>query len=89
MVYEVLNEKHGTRQTYVTRTYDSDTDWIRTTRKDKVYVLGGEGWYIQYEDEYPNKLTIGQQFYLPEALTYKLFNKDKTDSNLCLKVEFI
>lgn len=90
MVTEQLEEKHGTRQTYVIRTYDSETGWIQTTRKDKIYVLSGEGWSIQYEDsEYPNRLSVGQNFYLPEKLTYKIINKEKLSSKLILKVEFI
>ena len=90
MVTEQLEEKHGTRQTYVISTYDSETGWIQTTRKDKIYVLSGEGWSIQYEDsEYPNRLSVGQNFYLPEKLTYKIINKEKLSSKLILKVEFI
>ena len=90
MVYEEQQEKHGTRQTYVIRTYDSDTDWIQTTRKDKIYVLSGDGWSIQYADgEYPNRLTVGYTFYLPDKLTYKIINREKLSSKLILKVEFI
>jgi|TARA_B100001758_G_C18405874_1_gene612034 hypothetical protein len=90
MVYEERCEKHGTQQTYVVRTYDSDTDWITTTRKDKIYVLSGYGWNIQYEeDDYSNRLNVGSNFWLPEKTTYRVINKDNTSDRLVLKVEFI
>lgn len=90
MVKEERLEKHGTHDKYVIRTYDTSTPWIQTKRKDMVYVLSGDGWQIQYENtELGNKLEAGNKFLLPEKVKYKLMNKEKVDSNLVLKIEFI
>ena len=90
MVKEERLEKHGTHDKYVIRKYDTSTPWIQTKRKDMVYVLQSEGWQIQYENtEIGNKLETGNKFLLPEKVKYKLMNKEKVDSNLVLKIEFI
>ncbi len=82
--------KHGTHDTYVIRTYNSNEDWITSTRKDRISVLSGNGWVIQYQGDIRlNPLHVGESFLIPRDTEYKIVNRDNIEERLVLKVEFI
>jgi hypothetical protein len=73
------------------RTFDENVDdeelkWHRDREDRIVNVLEGDDWYLQMDNELPQKLVIGQKYYIPEGLYHRVI---KGKGNLKVEVTFL
>ena len=70
------------------RTFDNpnedDLVWHRDKENRHIDVLEGEGWSLQYEDELPTEMHVGDEFYIPEMVFHRLI---KGSTKLVLRLE--
>ena len=70
------------------RTFDNpnedDLVWHRDKENRHIDVLEGEGWSLQYEDELPAEMHVGDEFYIPEMVFHRLI---KGSTKLVLRLE--
>jgi hypothetical protein len=48
---------------------EDDLVWHRDKENRMIEVLEGENWEIQYEDELPILMFVGDEFYIPKSST--------------------
>jgi len=69
------------------RTFDNpnedDLVWHRDKENRMIEVLEGENWEIQYEDELPILMFVGDEFYIPKMVFHRLH---KGDDKLVIKI---
>jgi quercetin dioxygenase-like cupin family protein len=58
--------------------------WHRDRNNRIVTVLEGEGWEIQFDEELPRKMVVGERFEIP-AYTFHRIKRGKTDLKLKIK----
>jgi quercetin dioxygenase-like cupin family protein len=68
------------------RTFSPDVDdeelkWHRDRENRLVEVLEGNDWFLQMDDELPQRLVIGQKYYIPEGVYHRVIK-----GNDCLKI---
>ena len=69
------------------RTFDNpnedDLVWHRDKENRHIDVLEGEGWSLQYEDELPILMFVGDEFYIPKMVFHRLH---KGNDKLVIKI---
>jgi hypothetical protein len=69
------------------RTFDNpnedDLVWHRDKENRMIEVLEGENWEIQYEDELPILMFVGDEFYIPKMVFHRLH---KGNDKLVIKI---
>ena len=69
------------------RTFDNpnedDLVWHRDKENRIIEVLEGENWEIQYEDELPILMFVGDEFYIPKMVFHRLH---KGNDKLVIKI---
>jgi hypothetical protein len=61
--------------------------WHRDANDRIVEVLEGENWEIQFENELPQSLNIGEQYVIP-AYTYHRIKRGTTDLKVIIQENF-
>lgn len=62
------------------RTFESDVDteeltWHRDAVDRRVVVIEGSGWYLQYDNELPIALKIGEVHQIPAAAWHRVIRR--------------
>jgi len=88
-------EKHytqeGTDRPYIVREFDvnvadDELIWHRDENYRNVTVLSGTGWKLQMDDELPEELVVGKQYYITGQTYHRII---KGDNNLVVRIENI
>jgi hypothetical protein len=62
---------------------EDDLVWHRDKENRMIEVLEGENWEIQYEDELPILMFVGDEFYIPKMVFHRLH---KGNDKLVIKI---
>ena len=85
------NQKNLNNEVFL-RTFSKDLVseelvWHRDANDRIVEVLEGENWEIQFENELPQSLNIGEQYVIP-AYTYHRIKRGTTDLKVIIQENF-
>lgn len=74
---EQITEQHGTGIKFIIRTFTDSVEedelvWHRDHESRIVHVLEGRGWKLQLDDQLPQELNIGQDYYIPKMGYHRL-----------------
>ena len=84
-------EKHGTKETYICRTFEEDLEdreliWHRDEDTRRVTVLNGQDWKLQLDNELAQTLIVGKKYAIPRMVYHRVI---KGQGNLVVKIENI
>lgn len=63
---------------------ESQLVWHRDKKDRKVTILSGENWKIQFDNELPKQLTIGEDIFIPKDIFHRIW---RGEDILRLKIE--
>ena len=74
---------------YIIREFSGDVDeselvWHRDKETRTVFVLQGEGWYIQMDNQHPRELVEGVSYIIPKMEYHRLL---KGKGNLIIQIK--
>lgn len=81
--------QHGTNREYLIREFSPDVPsdelvWHRDKRSRMVHVLSGNGWKLQKDDELPEELIMGKDYYIRREQYHRLI---KGENPLIVRIE--
>ena len=86
--YEQKNLNNGVfLRTFSKDILSEELVWHRDYNDRIVEVLEGENWEIQFENELPQSLNIGEQYVIP-AYTYHRIKRGTTDLKVIIQENF-
>ena len=77
MVYHEVKEGNTIYRTFEPRSIlDEDLVWHRDKSDRKVYVIAGNNWQFQFDDQLPVNLNIGDEFIIKANVYHRLLKND-------------
>lgn len=62
---------------------EADLVWHRDYKSRNIYVIAGEGWKLQFDNELPFELKVGDNWFIPSMQFHRLWRGSGT---LSLKI---
>ena len=68
---------------------DSELKWHQDEKDRKVKILQGEGWQLQFDDQLPQTLHVGDVVHIPRGVWHRVLRGSNTLSIAILESGFI
>jgi hypothetical protein len=73
------------------RTFSQNTDsdelkWHRDRENREVKIIENEDWFLQMDNELPQKLIVGEKYYIPTGVYHRVI---KGKGNLVVEITFV
>lgn len=73
----------GKIRTFDTNCSDGEYEWHRDHNNREIEILEGNGWLLQFDNELPKHINIGDKIYIPMGVFHRVF---KGNTNLKIKI---
>ena len=80
---EIVKEGYKIR-TFDPKTNSGELKWHFDLKDRKVYILEGNNWFLQMDNQIPKKLIVGESIYIPKGVYHRVI---KGDGNLKIKIK--
>jgi hypothetical protein len=71
-------------RTFLPEVESNELKWHQDLNDRKITVIESGGWSFQMEDDLPNKLFMGEQFYIPKLVWHRVI---KGEGRLIIEIE--
>ena len=66
---------HGSHfRTIFAKEESSELDWHRDRNNRKIYIICGNDWELQMDNELPKKLELGKEYYIEKNTFHRVFS---------------